>query len=622
MTTESVSATPPDADDGLRAWRRAVAGVLAKARKVDAAVLGDTPERLLDSTSYDGLTLAALYTPADELPEPPLPGAHPFTRGRTADRDTTVGWGVRTRHGLGLGPDADAEAVNTAVLHDLENGATSLWFALGAANLPHTALGRSLEGVFLDLAPVVLDAGDEMTAAAEAFLALLEHTDADLSEVHAHLGADPLTVLVRGGADLLDEAVALAVRAHGHTAPLTSITVDGTVFHDAGAGDAQELGAALAAGVEYLRALTAGGLDVDAALGQLEFRVAATDEQFATIAKLRAARTLWARVAEVVGGATGSGAPRQHAVTSAAMMAQRDPWVNMLRTTVAAFAAGVGGADAVTVLAFDAALPDGVPGVSGSFAARMARNTQLLLLEESHLGRVLDPAGGSYYVEQLTAGLAGAAWAFFTELEGAGGFRAALDSGLLAERIATTAQARATDIARRAAPLTGVSEFPNLAEDPPTSTAEPSVGGALPVTRRAQPFEALRDRSDAHLAATGTRPRVRLVTLGPLAEHTVRAGWTTNLLAAGGIEAATDSQHSPVAVLVGTDERYRRDGADALAAARADGATTVLLAGPARAWPTDAPQRPDGNLSAGADAVLSLTQLLDTLTADPSEVPS
>ena len=477
MTTESVSATPPDADDGLRVWRRAVAGVLAKARKVDAAALGDTPERLLDNTSYDGLTLAALYTPADELPEPPLPGTHPFTRGRTTDRDTTVGWGVRTRHGLGLGPDADADAVNTAVLNDLENGATSLWFALGAGNLPHTALGGSLEGVFLDLAPVVLDAGDEMTAAAEAFLALLEHTDADLSEVHAHLGADPLTVLVRGGADLLDEAVALAVRAHEHTAPLTSITVDGTVFHDAGAGDAQERGAALA-------------------------------------------------------------------------------------------------------------------------------------------------AGGSYYVEQLTAGLAGAAWAFFTELEGAGGFRAALDSGLLAERIATTAQARATDIARRAALLTGVSEFPNLAEAPPMSTAEPSVSGALPVTRRAQPFEALRDRSDAHLAATGARPLVRLVTLGPLAEHTLRAGWTTNLLAAGGIEAVKDSQHSPVAVLVGTDERYRRDGADALVAARADGATTVLLAGPAKAWPTDAPQRPDGNLSAGADAVVSLTHLLDTLTADPSEVPS
>ena len=619
MTTESVSATPPDADDGLRAWRRAVAGVLAKARKVDAAELGDTPERLLDTTSYDGLTLRALYTPADQLPEPPLPGVHPFTRGRTADRDTTVGWGVRTRHGLGLGPGADAGAVNTAVLHDLENGATSLWFALGGDDLPHAALERSLDGVFLDLAPVVLDAGAEMTAAAQAFLAVLEHTDADLTEVHAHLGADPLTVLVRGGADLLGEGVALAVRAHEHTAPLTSITVDGTVFHDAGAGDAQELGASLAAGVEYLRALVDAGLDVDAALGQLQFRVAATDEQFATIAKLRAGRALWARVAEVAGGSPGSGAAHQHAVTSAAMMTQRDPWVNMLRTTVAAFAAGVGGADAVTVLPFDAALPDGVPGVSDSFAARMARNTQLLLLEESHLGRVLDPAGGSYYVEQLTAALAEAGWAFFTELEGAGGFRAVLGSGLLAERIAATAQARASDVARRKAAITGVSEFPNLSERAPTTTAEPQTAGTLPVTRRAQPFEALRDRSDAHLAAAGTRPQVRLVPLGPLAEHTLRLGWTTNLLAAGGIEPG---EQGPVAVLVGTDARYRSDGAAALADARAAGATTVLLAGPVKAWPTDAPERPDGNLAAGADAVAALSQLLDILTADSSEVLS
>jgi methylmalonyl-CoA mutase len=630
MTTESVSATPPDADAGLQAWRRAVAGVLAKARRVDAADLGDTPERLLDTTTYDGVTLAALYTPADQLPEPPLPGVHPFTRGRTAHRDTTVGWGVRTRHGRGLGPGADAEAVNTAVLHDLENGSTSLWFALGGQDLPHAALERALDGVFLDLAPVVLDAGAEMTAAAEAFLAVLEHTDADLTEVHAHLGADPLTVLVRGGPDLLGEAVALAVRAHEHTAPLTSITVDGTVFHDAGAGDAQELGAALAAGVEYLRALTGGGLDVDDALGQLEFRVAATDEQFATLAKLRAGRTLWARVAQVVGGAPASGAAPQHAVTSAAMMSQRDPWVNMLRTTVAAFAAGVGGADAVTVLPFDSALPDGVPGVSGSFAARMARNTQLLLLEESHLGRVLDPAGGSYYAEQLTAALGEAAWAFFTELEAAGGFRAALASGLLAERIAATARARASDIARRTAPLTGVSEFPDLAEAPPTSTTEPVAPGALPVTRRAQPFEVLRNRSDAHLESTGARPQVRLVALGPLAEHTLRLGWTTNLLAAGGLEAGGGS--GPVAVLVGTDARYCSDGPDALAAARAGGATTVLLAGPPKAWPSDAPDRPDGNLAAGADAVAALSRLLDTLTADTltadtltadtSEVPS
>ncbi|MDQ2723870.1 MAG: methylmalonyl-CoA mutase family protein, partial [Actinomycetota bacterium] len=557
---------------------------------------------------------------------PPLPGVHPFTRGRTAHRDTTVGWGVRTRHGRGLGPGADAEAVNTAVLHDLENGSTSLWFALGGQDLPHAALERALDGVFLDLAPVVLDAGAEMTAAAEAFLAVLEHTDADLTEVHAHLGADPLTVLVRGGADLLDEAVALAVRAHEHTAPLTSITVDGTVFHDAGAGDAQELGAALAAGVEYLRALTGGGLDVDDALGQLEFRVAATDEQFATTAKLRAGRSLWARVAQVVGGAPASGAAPQHAVTSAAMMSQRDPWVNMLRTTLAAFGAGVGGADAVTVLPFDAVVPGGAPDVSDAFAARIARNTQLLLLEESHLGRVIDPAGGSWYVENLTDAMAQRAWTFFQEIEAAGGFRAALSGGLLAERIGLTRAQRDDDVAHRRKALTGVNEFPNLDEAPIPATTAPEGAGALPAVRYAAQFEQLRNRSDAHLAAAGTRPRVLLATLGPIAEHNVRAGFITNLLAAGGIVAinpgpldspeaissAVTAADSPVAIVCGTDKRYASAGSDAVQALRDAGAAEVFVAGARKAF-AEREHQPDGFLGAGVNAVAALTGLLETL---------
>jgi len=605
--------------DALAAWRHGVAGVLAKARGLDVAELGDTPERLLDSTTYDGLTLAALYTPADALLEPPLPGVHPFTRGRSASRDVTSGWDVRVRHGLGLGADADPAAVNRAVRYDLDNGATSLWLASGGDDLPHAALADVLDGVFLDLAPVVLDAGAEFTAAAGAFLTVLEHSDADLSQVHAGLGADPVTLLVRGGDNRLDDAVALAVRAHEHPAPLRAITVDATVFHDAGASDAQELGAALAAGVTYLRALVAAGLDVEGALAQIEFRHAATDDQFPTIAKLRAGRVLWARVAQVAGASPAAGGARQHAVTSAAMLAQRDPWVNMLRTTVAAFAAGVGGADAVTVLPFDAALPGGVPGVSDSFAARMARNTQLLLLEESHLGRVLDPAGGSYYVEQLTAGLTEAAWALFTELEAAGGFVDALAAGLLAQRIGATRTARDRDIARRTVPLTGVSEFPNLAEAPRVRVAEPvTPPGALPAIRYPQVFERLRDRSDAHLAATGARPAVRLVTLGPVAEHNARTGWVTNLLAAGGIvpQASTPDTADGVVVLCGSNSRYRNDGPAAVAQARASGARRVLVAGPPTVWPPNG-EAPDAHLAAGADAVAALTELLDLLEVAP-----
>lgn len=308
------------------------------------------------------------------------------------------------------------------------------------------------------------------------------------------------------------------------------------------------------------------------------------------------------------------------------MMTQRDPWVNMLRTTLAAFGAGVGGADAVTVLPFDAVIPGGAPDVSDAFAARIARNTQLLLLEESHLGRVIDPAGGSWYVEHLTDAMAETAWAFFQELESAGGFRTALSTGLLAEHIGLTRERRADDIAHRRKPLTGVNEFPNLDEAPIPAAVPAQNTGALPIGRYAEPFEQLRNRSDAHLAATGARPTVLLATLGPIAEHTVRTGFITNLLAAGGIAAVnpgpldspsavttafTDAD-STVAVVCGTDKRYATAGADAVAALHAAGAVQVFVAGAAKSF-ADVGQQPDSFLGVGIDAVAALTGLLDTL---------
>src|SRR6201999_2410977 len=178
--------------------------------------------------------------------------------------------------------------------------------------------------------------------------------------------------------------------------------------------------------VAYLRVLTESGLPVAKALSQISFRLAADDDQFLTIAKVRALRQLWARVAEVV-GEPDSGAAVVHAETSLAMMTQRDPWVNMLRSTLAAFGAGVGGADSVLVFPFDVAIPGGFPGMATSFARRIARNTQLLLLEESHVGRVLDPAGGSWFVEDLTKQLAQLAWQHFQDIEAHGGFVDARD---------------------------------------------------------------------------------------------------------------------------------------------------------------------------------------------------
>src|ERR671916_89162 len=237
------------------------------------------------------------------------------------------------------------------------------------------------------------------------------------------LGLDPLGVQAASGEE--QDLTGLADVARRAPAGWRTVVVDATVFHDAGASAVEELGCSLAAGVAYLRALTDVGLGVDEAFGQLDFRYSATADQFTTIAGLRAARRLWDRVGEASGASPDVRGQRQHAVTSSVMTTKRDPWVNMLRTTVACFAAGVGGADVVTVQPFDAAL-----GLPDAFSRRIARNTQNLLVEEGHLARVLDPAGGSWYVESLTESLAQAAWEWFTEIERAGGLVPALSSGL------------------------------------------------------------------------------------------------------------------------------------------------------------------------------------------------
>ncbi|MGW5052839.1 methylmalonyl-CoA mutase family protein [Actinokineospora sp. NPDC004072] len=571
-------------------WRELVAGVLRKS----GAALGDQPvEAVLAARTYDGIEIAPLYTAADAAPAAGMPGLPPYTRGARPDGHVRGGWDVRQRH-------ADPATTAAAVLADLENGVSSLWLVAGGSGIPVARLADVLADVHLDLAPVTLDAGAEFADAAAELLRVHAEKGVPAAETRGSLGADPIGHQARTAtAPDLAAAASLATSAAEYP-NLRAITVDGLPYHDAGGSDAQELGAAIAAGVAYLRALTED-LPVARAAELLEFRFAATADQFLTIAKLRAARRLWARVGEV----SGFTAPqRQHAVTATAMLSRRDPWVNMLRATLGCFGAGVGGADAVTVLPFDAAI-----GLPDAFARRIARNTQSVLLEESRLAGVIDPAGGSWYVERLTDDLARAAWAWFTEIERHGGIVAAQGSGLVADRIAETWAARRDNLAHRVDALTGVSEFPHLAEQPverPPAPAAPA--GGLPVHRYAEEFEDLRDRSDRALAATGARPRVFLATLGPVAAHTARATFAANLFQAGGIETPADAVErydgSAVVCLCGTDNAYAEQAADAVAALRAAGARKVLLAGK----PSDEYQV-DGFVHTGCDAIAVLRQI-------------
>ncbi|KAA9148991.1 methylmalonyl-CoA mutase small subunit [Amycolatopsis acidicola] len=591
-------------------WQQLVAGVLKKSGALPEGFTGD-PESLLTSRTYDGIEIQPLYTAEDEAPPAGFPGLSPFVRGAKPEGAVGTGWDVRVLHA-----HPDPAVTNKAVLADLEHGANSVWLRVGGDALPVDKLADALNEVYADLAPVVLEAGEQYEAAANALLEVLAEKNVPDSEVVGTIGADPITLRARTGkAHETAKAAALAARLAPKYPKLRTIVVDGLPYHEAGGSDAQELGAAIAAGVAYLRALTEAGLSVDEAAAQLEFRFAATADQFLTIAKLRAARRIWSRVAEVAGAAPHG--MKQHAVTSTAMLTQRDPWVNMLRTTVACFAAGVGGADAVTVLPFDAAI--GQPDV---FSRRIARNTQAILLEESKLSGVIDPAGGSWYVENLTDALANAAWREFTELERQGGIEAALESGALGERLAATWAERSKRLATRKDPITGVSEFPDLAEKPVERPPLPSTvdGGGLPKVRYAQEFESLRDRSDAHLAATGERPKVFLATLGPLASHTARAMFTSNLLQAGGIEpvnpgavedpvAAFRESGATVACLCGSDKSYAAQANDVAAGLREAGAKTVLLAGK----PAESYRGISGYAYTGCDALAVLTSTLETL---------
>jgi methylmalonyl-CoA mutase len=589
-------------DSGVARWRSAVARVLAKSTRRDAADLPAEPERLLDSPTYDGFPIHPLYTSLDALPEPALPGQWPYVRGGDALRDVKSGWRVAEAFPANGSAVADA---NGAVLVALTEGVSALVLPVGGSA---AELDRLLEGVFLDLVPVIFDAGVDYVAATDAVLALLTDLDDDQrSRLSVDLGGDPLTApLSRRPAPSVADVVAVAAKVTGYDGGVRAVTVDGPAFHDLGASASWELAGSIAAAVGYLRVLADGGIAPSDALRQISFRFAADDDQFMTIAKLRAARQLWARVAEVVGGAS-AGAARLHAVTSLPMMAERDPWVNMLRTTLAAFSAGVGGADTVLVHPFDVAIPGGFPGTASSFARRIARNTQLLLLEESHIGRVLDPAGGSWFVEDLTKGLAEQAWKHFQDIESRGGFDAARDH--VVGEIAEVAERRTDDIAHRRKPLTGVNEYPNLAEPP-----LPQGDSLETVARYAAGFEALRNRSDAHLERTGSRPSVVLVPLGPLAEHNIRTTFATNLLASGGIEAVTEDADAKVAVICGTDARYATDAAPAIDAARKAGVSHVLLAGPEKAV-AEASSKPDGYLTAKIDAVKVLSDLLTRLEA-------
>ena len=433
------------------------------------------------------------------------------------------------------------------------------------------------------------------------------------------LRADPIAALARHGTMGEGSLADLVVKKPEALRHVRTVGVDASIFSDAGASEAQEVACSLAAGVWYLRELTEAGISIDAACDELEFTYAATADQFATIAKLRAARQCWSRITEASGASPAARRQRQHAVTSRSILTRYDPMVNVLRSTVAAFAAGVAGVDSQCVLPYDIAI-----GVPSQDSRRLARNISHILTQESRIGHVADPARGSAYVAELTRSIAEKAWDLFQEIEakggtGGNGIVAALEDGTIGRWLEDSWQQRAERIAHRKDPICGVSEFPVLDEAAPSKAGWTinNPNALLPIRRLSEPFENLRDA----VAASGTEPKVFLALLSSLAEDSARLAFTENLLAAGGIStqigsaAEFDSQNFTMAVLCSSDKVYAEQAHEATTTLRAAGCQWIYLAGKPKGDLAEITKAAgiDGTLYAGCDAVALLEEVLERL---------
>lgn len=588
-------------------------------------MLGTDPEvDRLESTDDDGLPVRWLYGPDQSLAPDPggLPGAAPFVRGSRIGSS----WDLRQEHRHPVLKTAAKQ-----ILEDLVGGVTSATLVVDEAARNGTApdapefleqrgvggialstvdeLDTLLEEVYLDLAPAALDAGPAAPAAAALLLALWQRREHDLSAIRGSFGIDPIGTLAREGrlhtapAEALAQAAALAAEVALLAPNVQTLRVDTRAFVLAGATPVQELAIAASAGTAYLRACAAAGLEPAAAAGQIEFQLAVGPVQFVEMAKLRAWRRIWARILEAAGAPEQQRTSPLYARATERMLSAADPWTNLLRGTTALFASAVGGADGATVQPFDT-----LRARPGTLGRRMARNTQIVLLEESGLARVADPGGGSWYVEARTEALAQAAWTELQRIEAAGGVLAELESGALAASLAEQTARRQSQLARRQKDLTGVNQFPLLGEDGlkpepesdvdlgklasadrarraerpaidalATAPASPTLaqlaelasagaridelvtllGGStytatpLPVVRDAAPFEALRGVDGADTSGLDAEtPEVVVAAVGTQAQTVAPVTWARNWLAVGGLQAVLPEGDGTAAELI------------------------------------------------------------------------
>jgi len=451
---------------------------------VEKELKGKPFDKTLVKKSYEGIDIQPMYFvhDLDGLPQvDSLPGEAPYMRGTSASGHRVNAWNIAQEITL-----ADAEAFNRAAQYDLSRGQNSLNIVLDCASLsgldPEQAsadlVGKeglslssltdakiALAGIDLTTQPCRLTCGPLGIAPAALIAALVEEQGQSLADLQGSLVVDPLGVLAVEGtlntslATAYDRMAQLTRWAMAHAPKLRTITVGTDGYRNSGGNAVQDIAFALATGVAYIRALQERGLAINDIAARMSFEFAIGNDFFMEIAKFRAARLAWSQVVASFDGDVEAQKMVIHARTATWNKTEVDPWVNMLRVSTEAFSGIAGGVDSMHVSPFDE-----IFRTPNEFSRRIARNVHIVLKEEGHFDKVVDPAGGCWYVEKITAQLAEKAWKLFQDIEAAGGMLAALELGLPQGAVAQTAAQRAKNVATRTDRFVGTNMYPNLLE--------------------------------------------------------------------------------------------------------------------------------------------------------------
>lgn len=614
--TGSQSATPQQLQ---HQWQSLIEETLGSARSVDTLV----------SSSLDDVKIQPLYSQAKRAACPMYKNSQ---------------WNIRQTFAAAVSENSEitrtTSNVNKQILQELEGGVSAIELTLATDEEStrgiqcHTL--NQMRELFAGIHPEMIHIGLTPAACNLAQVGLLECLWADRKlnpqDIHGAFNADPLGTLAKNGlikfagndwSRHLTELVQNTVDKYPH---VSSLCVDTAPYHNSGASEAQELGFAIATAVRYLRALDDAKINVADAATQIEFRFSLDSDLFMSVAKLRAARQLWQQVLSHCSPSASEKPIRLQAQSGLRCISARDPWVNILRVTTQAFSAIIGGAQGFNSAAYDATCQQQTP-----LGRRIARNTQLILMEESQLNQVADPLRGSGLIEDVTTQLCEKAWAIFQNIEKQGGMADALLSGYVQTLVAEKRDQRKDDIASGKTSIIGVSEFANANEttihsvSPPPAVATsldlpdvqlPSVKPAdiaaainsgadtrsihkkictnnmsaksLTVFRDSQVFENMVRQSDQFAAVHGERPGVILLTLGSASEYGARATFCANFFAAAGLDSHTVSiddyqdttdKKPALIVLCSSDERYGDQAVDICTRLALNNSTQVWLAG-------------------------------------------